>query len=103
MIFSYQVTISGKRLSDEPVFVLHEVNADGSVNNDVVSYCGVEEMALRYYRQQGYNEGIHGEGSTFNSLFGLLMWDVIFQNTFSGIYVISRLVDKLINGPFDLI
>ena len=78
MIFSYQVTISGKRLSDEPVFVLHEVNADGSVNNDVVSYCGVEEMALRYYRQQGYNEGIHGEGSTFNSLFGFLMWDVIF-------------------------
>lgn len=24
--------------------------------------------------------GIHGEGSTFSTLFGLLMWDVVFMN-----------------------
>ena len=75
---SAQVRICGKRLADEPIFVLHEVNADGSSDNEVVSFCGVEEMALRYYRKQGYNEGIHGEGLTFNILFTLLLWDEIF-------------------------
>ena len=72
------VTISGKRLHNEPTFVLSEVNTDGSNDNEVVSFCGVEEMALRYYRRQGYNEGIHGEGLTFNILFTLLMWQEIF-------------------------
>ena len=60
------------------MFVLSEVNTDGSNDNEVVSFCSVEEMALRYYRKQGYNEGIHGEGLTFNILFTLLMWEEIF-------------------------
>ncbi|KTG43023.1 hypothetical protein cypCar_00004957 [Cyprinus carpio] len=40
--------------------------------------CSVEELALEHYRTLGFDQGIHGEGSTFSSLFGLLMWDIIF-------------------------
>lgn len=72
------MTISGKRLENEPIFMLRDVTTDGIVNN--VSFCSVEEMALDYYKQQGYNEGIHGESLTFSTIFTLLMWDVIFYN-----------------------
>lgn len=41
--------------------------------------CSVEELSLAHYRQQGFDQGIHGEGSTFSTLFGLLLWDVIFM------------------------
>ncbi|XP_010881996.2 fanconi-associated nuclease 1 [Esox lucius] len=41
--------------------------------------CSVEELSLAHYRRQGYNQGIHGEGSTFSTLFGLLLWDIIFM------------------------
>uniref|UniRef100_A0A673HLB8 Fanconi-associated nuclease n=1 Tax=Sinocyclocheilus rhinocerous TaxID=307959 RepID=A0A673HLB8_9TELE len=40
--------------------------------------CSVEELALEHYRTLGFDQGIHGEGSTFSTLFGLLMWDIIF-------------------------
>uniref|UniRef100_A0A673ZD85 Fanconi-associated nuclease n=1 Tax=Salmo trutta TaxID=8032 RepID=A0A673ZD85_SALTR len=40
--------------------------------------CSVEELSLAHYRRQGFDQGIHGEGSTFSTLFGLLLWDVIF-------------------------
>ncbi|CAN8005255.1 unnamed protein product, partial [Ixodes hexagonus] len=40
----------------------------------------VEEVALRHYSEQGYPQGIHGEGSTFHALFGLLCWDVIYAD-----------------------
>uniref|UniRef100_A0A8K9V364 Fanconi-associated nuclease n=1 Tax=Oncorhynchus mykiss TaxID=8022 RepID=A0A8K9V364_ONCMY len=41
--------------------------------------CSVEELSLAHYRRQGFDQGIHGEGSTFSTLFGLLLWDVIFM------------------------
>ncbi|KAK8761888.1 hypothetical protein V5799_026847 [Amblyomma americanum] len=66
---------------------------DGSTM-EVIS---VEEVALRHYSMQGYpkgnrevmqprpcvgvlafSPGVHGEGSTFHALFGLLCWDVIY-------------------------
>lgn len=40
----------------------------------------VEEVALRNYNLQGYPKGVHGEGSTFHALFGLLCWDVIYTS-----------------------
>ncbi|XP_068131677.1 fanconi-associated nuclease 1 [Hyperolius riggenbachi] len=42
--------------------------------------CSVEELALAHYRELGYEQGIHGEGSTFCTLYGLLMWDIIFMD-----------------------
>ncbi|XP_048828821.1 fanconi-associated nuclease 1 [Brienomyrus brachyistius] len=41
--------------------------------------CSVEELALAHYRRLGYDQGIHGEGSTFSTLFGLLLWDIVFM------------------------
>ncbi|XP_037766704.1 fanconi-associated nuclease 1 isoform X5 [Chelonia mydas] len=42
--------------------------------------CSVEELALTHYRQNGFDQGIHGEGSTFSTLYSLLMWDIIFMD-----------------------
>ncbi|MEQ2250480.1 hypothetical protein ILYODFUR_001334 [Ilyodon furcidens] len=41
--------------------------------------CSVEELCLAHYRLLGFDQGIHGEGSTFSTLFGLLLWDIIFM------------------------
>ncbi|XP_041034434.1 fanconi-associated nuclease 1 isoform X3 [Carcharodon carcharias] len=40
--------------------------------------CSVEEVSLAHYRQQGFDQGIHGEGAIFLTLFGLFFWDIIF-------------------------
>lgn len=40
----------------------------------------VEEVALRHYSEKGYPQGIHGEGSTFHALFGILCWDAIYAD-----------------------
>ena len=44
-----------------------------------VTVCSVEELVLSYYRKEGYNEGLHREGATVNSLFGLFFWDIIYS------------------------
>ncbi|XP_076847643.1 fanconi-associated nuclease 1 [Brachyhypopomus gauderio] len=46
---------------------------------DTMVMCSVEELALAHYRELGFQRGIHGEGSTFSTLFGLLMWNIIFM------------------------
>ncbi|BBM97433.1 fanconi-associated nuclease 1 [Marchantia polymorpha subsp. ruderalis] len=42
--------------------------------------CGVEELALQYYASEegGAWQGVHCEGGVWLTLFGLLMWDVLF-------------------------
>ncbi|XP_077104951.1 fanconi-associated nuclease 1 [Siphateles boraxobius] len=78
------VTIRGKLFPHEggmgkSVF-LREANEDeGSrEGRGTMVMCSVEELALEHYRTLGFDQGIHGEGSTFSTLFGLLMWDIIF-------------------------
>lgn len=58
----------------------YEVTKTGHINEDIKYYLPVEEFALAHYRQQGYDEGIHGETSTFTTLYGLYFWDVLFLN-----------------------
>ncbi|XP_040893434.1 fanconi-associated nuclease 1 isoform X2 [Toxotes jaculatrix] len=53
-------------------------NGEGNDSADATVICSVEELSLAHYRQHGFDQGIHGEGSTFSTLFGLLMWDIIF-------------------------
>ncbi|MGH0140003.1 UNVERIFIED_CONTAM: hypothetical protein FKN15_021683 [Acipenser sinensis] len=48
--------------------------------------CSVEELALAHYHQQGFDQGIHGEGSTFFTLCGLLMWDIIFMDGIADVF-----------------
>ncbi|XP_068847264.1 fanconi-associated nuclease 1 [Capricornis sumatraensis] len=73
------VTVTGRlcpqRGSGKSVFVLE---AGGATPTTVL--CSVEELALAHYRHCGFDQGIHGEGSTFSTLFGLLLWDIIFMD-----------------------
>ncbi|XP_071611066.1 fanconi-associated nuclease 1 isoform X3 [Heliangelus exortis] len=48
--------------------------------------CSVEELALNHYRQHGFDQGIHGEGSTFITLYGILMWDIIFMDDIPDVF-----------------
>lgn len=73
------VTVTGRLCpqhgSGKSVFVLE---AGGASPATVL--CSVEELALAHYRHCGFDQGIHGEGSTFSTLFGLLLWDIIFMD-----------------------
>ncbi|KAL6898075.1 hypothetical protein ACP4OV_006671 [Aristida adscensionis] len=43
--------------------------------------CGVEQLALQYYADEGGGwQGIHSEGGIWMTIFGLLMWDVMFSD-----------------------
>ena len=44
--------------------------------NEIVS---VEQFALNYYARLGW-KGIHAEASIITTLFGLLFWDILFQD-----------------------
>ncbi|XP_022410349.1 fanconi-associated nuclease 1 isoform X2 [Delphinapterus leucas] len=73
------VTVTGRLCPQsgpgKSVFVLE---AGGTAPATVL--CSVEELALAHYRRCGFDQGIHGEGSTFSTLYGLLLWDVIFMD-----------------------
>ncbi|XP_029387192.1 fanconi-associated nuclease 1 isoform X2 [Mus pahari] len=74
------VTITGRLCPQygmgKSVFVIES----GDAANPTTVLCSVEELALDYYRQSGFDQGIHGEGSTFSTLCGLLLWDIIFMD-----------------------
>ena len=82
-----QITISGTRCAELGVFIAPEVDQSGQVIDGTKMFCAVEEYALSYYRKQGFDQGIHGEGSTYSSLYCLFMWDIIFA---SGIPAVFR-------------
>ncbi|CAI9157758.1 unnamed protein product [Rangifer tarandus platyrhynchus] len=73
------VTVTGRLCpqhgSGKSVFVLE---AEGATPTTLL--CSVEELALAHYKHCGFDQGIHGEGSTFSTLFGLLLWDIIFMD-----------------------
>uniref|UniRef100_UPI003AAB1272 fanconi-associated nuclease 1 n=1 Tax=Centroberyx gerrardi TaxID=166262 RepID=UPI003AAB1272 len=77
------VTIRGQLFPHEAgmgksVFLMPASEEGGESGNATVM-CSVEELSLAHYRRQGFDQGIHGEGSTFSTLFGLLLWDIIFM------------------------
>ncbi|XP_072551533.1 fanconi-associated nuclease 1 [Salminus brasiliensis] len=79
------VTIRGQLFPHEggmgkSVFLRPAAGDEGSEDGDnAMVICSVEELALAHYRKLGFDQGIHGEGSTFSTLFGLLMWDIVFM------------------------
>ncbi|NXD83471.1 FAN1 nuclease, partial [Halcyon senegalensis] len=79
------VTIKGKMCPQtgmgKSVFLMEDIGDEEGGEDSGVStiMCSVEELALTHYRQNGFDQGIHGEGSTFITLFGLLMWDIVFM------------------------
>ncbi|KAF0040986.1 hypothetical protein F2P81_006884 [Scophthalmus maximus] len=77
------VTIRGQLFPHEggmgkSMFLL-PANREGEAGDVATVICSVEELSLAHYRQQGFDQGIHGEGSTFSTLFALLLWDIIFM------------------------
>ncbi|KAG7473421.1 hypothetical protein MATL_G00095650 [Megalops atlanticus] len=82
------VTIRGQLFPNaggmgKSVFMMAADEEGGVSGNDdaqATVLCSVEELALAHYRRLGFDQGIHGEGSTFSTLFGLLLWDIIFMD-----------------------
>ncbi|KAK1395174.1 hypothetical protein POM88_014230 [Heracleum sosnowskyi] len=56
--------------------------------------CGVEQLALQYYAGEGGGwQGIHAESGIWLTIFGLLMWDIMFTdvpNVFRNLYQVEE-------------
>ena len=64
--------------------------------------CGVELLALQYYDGEGGGwQGVHSESGIWMTIFGILMWDVIFSNVpdvFRSRFQVQRPI--VLRGPF---
>lgn len=86
------VTIKGKMCPQmglgKSVFLMEDVGDEEGGEDFSVStvMCSVEELALTHYRQNGYDQGIHGEGSTFITLYGILMWDIVYMDDIPDVF-----------------
>ncbi|NXO33082.1 FAN1 nuclease, partial [Locustella ochotensis] len=86
------VTISGKMCPQtgmgKSVFLMEDIgDGEGGEDRSVSTVmCSVEELALTHYRRNGFDQGIHGEGSTFITLYGILMWDIIFMDDIPDVF-----------------
>ncbi|XP_042659900.1 fanconi-associated nuclease 1 isoform X1 [Tyto alba] len=86
------VTIKGKMCPQmgmgKSVFLMEDIGDEEGGEDSSVStvMCSVEELALTHYRQNGFDQGIHGEGSTFITLYGILMWDIIFMDDIPDVF-----------------
>ncbi|XP_075064216.1 fanconi-associated nuclease 1 isoform X2 [Mixophyes fleayi] len=85
------VTIKGKMCPQtgmgKSVFLME--NLDEEVGEDFslsTIMCSVEELALAHYIELGFDQGIHGEGSTFCTLYGLFMWDIVFMEGITDVF-----------------
>ncbi|NXG18929.1 FAN1 nuclease, partial [Grallaria varia] len=86
------VTINGKMCPQmgmgKSVFLMEDIGDEDGEEDCSVStvMCSVEELALTHYRRNGFDQGIHGEGSTFLTLYGILMWDIIFMDNIPDVF-----------------
>ncbi|KAG0454962.1 hypothetical protein HPP92_024254 [Vanilla planifolia] len=68
-----EVKITGRPLNNETGTKNLFYSYDGEL-------CGVEQLALEYYAGEGGGwQGVHSESGIWMTIFGLLMWDVIFS------------------------
>ena len=79
-LFIIQITITGTRCAELGVFIAPEIDHNGEVIDGTTTFCAVEQYALSYYRQQGFDQGMHGERSPFTTLYALFVWDEIFSS-----------------------
>ena len=57
------------------------VSTAGSTRHHTRTIVGVEGYAIQHYNtEQGWPCALHAEGSSFTTLFALLMWSVIFAS-----------------------
>lgn len=50
-------------------------------------YCSVEDVALEHYKDSGYSNRIHCEGSLFTTLLFILFWDIIYDENVPGMFI----------------
>ncbi|XP_047501119.1 LOW QUALITY PROTEIN: fanconi-associated nuclease 1-like [Penaeus chinensis] len=77
-----KVIIEGRSLpGDIPGYKRAFIRQDSArhAGEGEVTVCSVEELVLGHYKDQGYTEGLHREGTTVNSLFGLYFWDALYS------------------------
>ncbi|KAL5542879.1 hypothetical protein UlMin_010589 [Ulmus minor] len=87
---------------------INEVHIQGRPLNSVIGaksrfygedgeQCGVEQLALQYYAGEGGGwQGVHTESGIWLTIFGLLMWDVLFSD------VPNVFRTRFQTGPLDL-
>lgn len=88
--------ILSKNLGDGRVnrFVIRDEINEGDIE------CSVEEIARRWFMEnEGYTIGVHDEGATWHTLFGLLFYDIIFS---MDEYVASTWHSEVQDCPSDL-
>ncbi|XP_064620934.1 fanconi-associated nuclease 1-like [Lineus longissimus] len=94
-----KVTIQGRLL---PKSILgahsHFVSPDSADGNSQdVTLCRVEQVAISHYKKEGYDQGIHGESSTFFVLLHLYFWDIIFMDDIPDVFY-----NKYQTAPLDM-
>lgn len=72
-----EVTITGQLLPGKSSQTIRFIKRMGE-NHDML-LCSVEELALDYYKENGFTKGMHVEASAFFTMFCLLMWDIVFM------------------------
>lgn len=83
-----EVYVQGRPLNSE-------LGAKNRFYNEEGTQCGVEELALHYYAGEGW-QGVHTESGIWLTVFGLLMWDVIYADVPNVFYT------RFQNAPLDL-
>ncbi|CAL1366613.1 unnamed protein product [Linum trigynum] len=85
-----EVHILGRPLNSETGVKSRFYGEDGD-------QCGVEQLALQYYAGEGGGwQGVHTESGIWLTIFGLLMWDVMFSDVPNVFY------NKFQTAPLDL-
>jgi len=74
------VFITGKMINREGLHGKSVFQVPDISDSSVMTYCSVEEFCINHYSSLGLHEGLHGEGAVFNSLLGLLFWDIIYSD-----------------------
>ncbi|CAJ0591774.1 unnamed protein product [Cylicocyclus nassatus] len=77
---------------------------DSKINRFVVkddvdfAECSVEEIVRRHYlAKEGFNNGVHAEGSIWHTILGLLFYDIVFDHSLKDVWL-----SELQAHPIDL-
>lgn len=66
-------------------------------DDNTTTFTSVEQVALKHYSKNGYPNGVHCEGSLIVTLFCVLFWDIIYDETIPDVFV-----TEMQYLPFDL-
>ncbi len=60
--------------------------------------CSVEQIAMSHYvKNDGFTNGKHGETGSILTIFGLIFWDILFDNNVANVFI-----DRFQTVPLDL-